>query len=560
MRRSPGSEEIDPIVKGIYTSLDDVEPGYTAFLTWLRENLHLILKTNELTWEERKVVDKVEMRFETRLFKDLASMFEFDERYSELAIQKIEGVLKAAEKQKDRLISLIKDVQEQPDEIREKAIDLLKNGDPYEFVFKTWQTLHKGDAAIGKTLLTCAASTMVLGRNGGLHFKPSGESGKGKTSGIDSLFQLLPRCMYIRGSISDKFIFYAGDEIGDGTLLFMDDRRMSPNLEDVVKNTVSNYQRPEKHRTVIDGKSVEMTPAKRITWLFAAVEGFDDKQLNNRFLESNVDESPEQDDTVAKYQREAEIEGILQTADFNIKVCRCLFSILKLREYNVIIPFAEAVEWYNPENRRNQPKFLDIIRAVCVFKVFQRKEIKGYTLAGLDDFNKAMEIYALTARESVLQLTKAEQDALNYFIEENEGVLWRGGLTAKTAHRAYISDIALAIGKSEGVTRRIIAGRPERGTHGLCDKVFGFFSEKEDENPHRTVYYYLGTPDFSAFEKFAGINAGIAREVEEETIDTLKSKAKPAGELEDEIKKHVLEALLPLVPDLSILFHNGGKS
>lgn len=159
----------------------------------------------------------------------------------------------------------------------------MQRGDPYLFVYNAWRKQHVGDEPLGKSLAVCAASTLITGNNDGLHFKPSGASGKGKTSGIDAFLNLLPPSMVIRGGISDKYVYYAENEINDGSIVFMDDRPLNDNLKGVVKNSISNFQNPETHRTVIDGKPVTFTPAKRMIWIFASVDGFDDDQLANRF-------------------------------------------------------------------------------------------------------------------------------------------------------------------------------------------------------------------------------------------------------------------------------------
>ena len=69
--------------------------------------------------------------------------------------------------------------------IRESAYKILKEGDAFEFILDTWNLRHVGDTNLGENCLCAVASTYIINTRG-LHVKPSGESGKGKSDAIET--------------------------------------------------------------------------------------------------------------------------------------------------------------------------------------------------------------------------------------------------------------------------------------------------------------------------------------------------------------------------------------
>ena len=60
-----------------------------------------------------------------------------------------------------------------PENIRESAYKILKEGDAFKFILETWNLRHVGDKNIGENFLCAIASTYILNTRG-LHVKPSG--------------------------------------------------------------------------------------------------------------------------------------------------------------------------------------------------------------------------------------------------------------------------------------------------------------------------------------------------------------------------------------------------
>lgn len=547
-----GENEKEKDLECIKALLEDAKQtsckGFEQCKLWIKKNALKIACVHRDVWakEVKIVAGETDYKLPDSMWS-IAVAFDLRGKEIDLIYDEIDRLNHNYRSEKDKCLEIQQAWDCYSDEVRAAAINELKHGDPYQYIYEAWTEQHKGDEVIGKTLPVCAASAFVIENNDGLHFKPSGESGKGKTSGIDAFLDLLPPAMVVRGGISDKYIYYAGKEIRDGSIIFMDDRELSDNLKGVVKNSISNFQNPEAHKTVIDGKAVSYTPAKRIVWMFASVDGFDDEQLANRFLMADVDESSEQDKRVAQHQGLIETQRFFNKYSFKTDVCKCIYDILRLQNYDIAVPFQSEIadNWNQMKNRRNQPKFRDVIKAVSVYRVFQRIWVKSIVIADVEDYKRAYEIYAGTAKQNNTNLTALEERILNYFISKNSISKDGKGKSVIIPHQASINDIAAALNEKVYTISRAIAGRKERGTPGLMGKIAFFFEEKAQERPYQNMYSYLGTHDFSQYENFIGsVSIATMQEQSDKFVQQLLSVDNENITTEDQIKDIAFQEFL----------------
>ncbi len=540
-------EELKSILK---KAEEDKITGVPECLKWISENSKVLFTL------PRGLLSKEVIDFRAGLFdmpeiiKEIGKVFKIESESLEIIYDKINTINNEYHKEKKRIELTIARINTYPDSVRNKAEQELLTGDPYQFQLNTWRKRHIGDEVVGQTLLACAGSTFITGKNAGLHFKPSGESGKGKTSGVDTYLNQLPPSMIIRGGLSDKYIYY-GDDINAGSICFVDDRDLSDNLKEVVKNSISNFQTPEYHRTVIQGRAQKFRAAPRTSWIFASVDGFDDEQIDNRFLKADVDATHEQDERVAEFQRGSEFSDILTSDNEDLKVCQCMYDILSLFTYDIRVPYTEAIIWNHVRNRRNQPKFIDIIRAVCLYKIYQRECIAGCYLADIEDYYRAVEVYKGTATQNNINLTAQEQKILNVFITKNKADGYYKNPLKNQAARLDIEDLMDATGFKRARLLQILEGRKERGTYGMFDKVTQLCKEESDKG-RKTLYFYKGNVDFSTFERFTNIKP--TEEVEKITENVrlqLQSATVSTVTTENTIKSHIISNCYHLLPSVT---------
>ena len=222
--------------------------------------------------------------------------------------------------------------------------------------------------------------------------------------------------MAIRAGFSDKYLYYS-DTVLPGSMSFLDDRELSPAAVELCKNSITNFQVPIEYNTVINGEPKELTAPERSVFIFSSVEGFDDEQMNNRCLQCEIDSSEEQDKKVAEQQRNKEIADTSKSFKHDMEICKCIYDLLGLLTYEIKIPFVKAINWTHTHNRRNQPKFFDIIRAVCLYRINQREYINGFYLATPEDYHEACKIYEETTVQNNTNLAKNEQKIVAYFIK-----------------------------------------------------------------------------------------------------------------------------------------------
>jgi hypothetical protein len=351
-------------------------------------------------------------------------------------------------------------------DILEMANLLLDKGDPFDFILDTWNEMHIGDKRIGQTTIISVGSTYIDNTKG-VHVKPNGNSGEGKSDALNSMLHLLPPEKYITGSLSSKSLFY-DDGLQPGCIICNDDQKLNEDLIDTLKQSTSKYQDITVHRTVKKQEKSVFSIPERVTFWLAGVDGFDDDQMGNRFINVDVDETPEQDKAV--YDKQVDEEYTISNDDEitdQVLVCREIFNLIGKDTYNVKIPFANSIKWFNKDNRRNFPMFKDMIRAIALFKHRQGRTFSGVVLATVDDYKEAKKIYQQLSVNNATNLTDNELKVMEYL---------------QLIGEAEIKDIAQAMDCSVTTARNYMHGRDKYVDGGLLAKVPGVHLEQTSEN------------------------------------------------------------------------------
>ena len=392
-------------------------------------------------------------------------------------------------------------IEQYPDHIIDKANELLQYGDPFKFIVDTWNRHHVGDRAIGEAAACAVASTYMINSKG-LHIKPSGDSGKGKSDGAKKFLHLLPEHKKLCGSLSGKSMFY-NPHLKSGTIIYTDDVQLNDDIVSTVKQSITNFQTETTHNTVKKQEFQEYSIPPRISWWMTSVDGFDDDQMGNRFLGVDVDGSAEQDEKVFQHQAKMERLGITDDiVDDSVLICRAVFDILGTEEYKIVFPYTTLIQWNNKDNRRNFGMFMDILKSVAFYRVKQREQFHDVYLAEVEDFHRAKEIYKNLAESNATNLTEIELKIMR----------WMSGKV-----EVDIKQVAEFIGKSEATAKRYIHGRDGNG--GLLAKVTGLSSEKvrvettRGRTTTKNVYSYSSNMGLNSYDDVVNIHTeGIETE------------------------------------------------
>lgn len=164
--------------------------------------------------------------------------------------------------------------------IEEKALEIMRTGNPMDYIIGVYNKIHVGDTYLGKIMLLSIACQSAISSDG-IQPKLTGSSGKGKTHAAKAMFHLIPDLEYkMMGSLSAKTLFYKPD-IMPGTIIFTDDVKISEDLDSTLKQAMSNFQEPTIHRTVIKQGYSELTiPPRTVFWMTSVNTDFSDELIN----------------------------------------------------------------------------------------------------------------------------------------------------------------------------------------------------------------------------------------------------------------------------------------
>ena len=230
-----------------------------------------------------------------------------------------------------------------------------------------------------------------------------------------------------------------------------------------------------------------------------------------------------------------------------MEVCKCIYDLLGLRVYDIKIPFAEAIVWNHEHNRRNQPKFFDIIRAVCLYKIHQREQVNGYYLATIEDYHKAYEIYQETTIQNNINLTESEQKIINCFVTANKAKKFYENPKPENAARLTYEELESLTGINKPYLKKLINGKDAQSL-GLGGKIKGLGAEGSADGKQKKKFYYTGAANFEIYEKFSSLSdEDLIINAVSKSIENLEQATKE----ENEILKAAFQELADSLPSLS---------
>lgn len=375
------------------------------------------------------------------------------------------------------------------EEIKAKAIEILKTGTPVQFFLDTYNKIHVGDRDLGQILVYCVGSQLNK-TSMGLHPKLSGESGMGKSDAVETFLHCLPKCAYIKTSLSSKALFY--HDIKPGTIIFLDDYKQNDDLDAIIKQTSSRFHDPYEHRTIDKDREAQiMIAPPEIVWAITSVDSSQDIQVLNRQVGMDVDGSEDQTKAVIDHLLAQATKGEERfpiTED--VLICRAIILEIRKHSFKVAIPYAKRIKWLDLSSRRNPSIFLDLIRANAVWHFMQREQAEEDFIAAIEqDFIDAKTLYLGRADTLIDKLSKPER-RLAEAILKNQGEMYREEAAAK-------------LGVSVCRISQLVHG--ENGKTGLIQKLPGFNVDKvtlkdDTRNITKTMLTLTGYNKFNGFD------------------------------------------------------------
>jgi hypothetical protein len=355
--------------------------------------------------------------------------------------------------------------------IRARALYELQHGKPFEYFFDEYQKLHASDATLGKvTLLGIGGQSVLTTR--GIFPKTTGDSGKGKTHGKMAVLHLVPQEYVLKSSLSDKALFYV--DLKDETILFLDDKTLSENLEELARCMMSDFQEGTQHINVSkDGKPQKLNIPPRCMLMFTNVDSSLHLQTANRTVDVSVDTSESADLLVHDIAVQHSMKGApLLPLTFDVTVCREMLRIIKddIGPFRVSVPYADHIIWPRKETRRNFPIFLDLIQGFAAFRCMQRQTREGVVFANVDDFTDAVALYKSLSKTQTSKLTEREWLVLQAIFDKQKCATLKELVESLSKHHLKYDTI-----------RDILKGKRNKPNSGLLDKIDGLSVENASE-------------------------------------------------------------------------------
>lgn len=299
-----------------------------------------------------------------------------------------------------------------------KANELLNSGQSQDFIIQKHCKSYAGMSdRISWALTGVFAITHIMSSAGGVHLKISGPSGCGKNKVTERFFDLVPPSARIFTSMSGKNMFY-DEDLQTGTVVGIDEFENSDTaLIRTIKLSTGDFQHETNYKTVVEAESVTKRLPPRVAFVLLSVAPLNNEEMISRFLTVDVPKNTSYLLSVNEKQKQRDVQLITKNnePDFDTQVCRCIFSILYQKVYDIRIPFTPVIEWPHTDYTRNWDIFADIIRSIAFYNIQSREYFHkpddpntGAYFASYDDYVKAVEIYEKLSDNNTTKLSNNE--------------------------------------------------------------------------------------------------------------------------------------------------------
>jgi len=161
-----------------------------------------------------------------------------------------------------------------------EANRILDDGKGFEWVHAVWQKRHHGDANLGKGLLLSIGAQSCLSSKG-VHIHACGPRGSGKSDGAEKASELVPEYYRLVGSASPKALYYLGERLPAGAIVYLDDIGWNEQAAQMFKTCTTFYREGAKHTVVVDQGVEHFQTAPRIIFWLTTADDQTDEQIRD---------------------------------------------------------------------------------------------------------------------------------------------------------------------------------------------------------------------------------------------------------------------------------------
>jgi len=347
--------------------------------------------------------------------------------------------------QRKILLDLLNAEESTPEEPKEdpailaEAERILGDGKAFEYILEVWQKRHHGDENLGKGLfLSTGAQSCISSR--GVHVHACGPRGSGKSDGAEKASEAMPGSHLLVGSASPKALYYLGERLPAGAVVYLDDIGWNDQAAQMFKTCTTFYRTGATHTVVLDQEIRQFRTAPRIIFWLTTTDDQTDEQIRDRLLRIDVTETPKHTAEVIDFIFKQRKSGAAAFDSREIEVCRAIIHLLKRVFVDVVIPFTDSIRFEG--DPRGATIFADLVSAFAVWRHrIRARDSNGAVIACYEDYKDTETFFNAIKGHGDTKYTPRELRVLQA-IKDLHGVATREMVMAKTRlSKGDLSDI-----------------------------------------------------------------------------------------------------------------------
>lgn len=341
-------------------------------------------------------------------------------------------------------------------DILAEANTILDEGRGFEYVYGVWQKRHHGDENLGKGLfLSIGAQSCISSK--GVHIHACGPRGSGKSDGAEKGAEEIPESHLLVGSASPKALYYLGERLPAGAVVYLDDIGWNDQAAQMFKTCTTFYREGATHTVVVDQEIRQFKTAPRIIFWLTTADDQTDEQIRDRLLRIDTTETAAHTKEVIDFIFQQRKSGAAAFDTRELEVCRAIIYLVKQVFVDVVIPFSDCIRFEG--DPRGATIFADLVSSFAIWRHRIRvRDSAGAVIASYEDYKDAEIFFNAIKGHGDTKYTPGELKVLQA-IKDLHGEATREQLMAKT-------------GLSKGGLADILNGRSRDGQakYGLLHK------------------------------------------------------------------------------------------
>ena len=285
-------------------------------------------------------------------------------------------------------ISELLPVIDNPEELKQRAIEIWKSGRFIPHIIKTFDKYWCGDSQIALWVILQHVNGLLNNPDIGIHLHITGPSGAGKSDSVKAALKLIPPEKTIVGSFTKKGIIYLMTSLEPGSTILHDDHVADEDEMELNRAILSGWLNGYRYFSVEDGKTKEIHIPDRVSRIITNTESlsheFSCGQDESRFVQIEIYRNEEFARNIIEFIQEQH-----PTPDDDIKICHIILRMIAEQKFTVVIPKINKHDVIDPKQIRRFKQELTIQKCVTVLNgrvnatgedITKSNEYMGYTL------------------------------------------------------------------------------------------------------------------------------------------------------------------------------------